>query len=432
MTLRSVTRKVPSIVIRKPFLVIIAFTLVVLLNPMQLRHDDGVRFAHAADAVSGSSLLDSKYSICFLWILWSLINMGRGIGNELVFVQLLVPMLLALSALLLTTSLGRGRSPIVRKVGTHAVLFSLAGAYVVSPNSDLFSASLLVIGYVLTLDSRAFSFFLRAPFGVLALVLAGWNSPPHVAGIGAIGLILVLKKKSFLVVCAAAVAAILVIGEATLANGEFSASKYGLEGGAPNVLPWENIVGFGYPILFGVIGILFSLGRGLVFFIPGLWFVGDQPQKRNFDPTRVLVLHTLILIPIYGTWWSWYGGVGFGPRFFIVGAFAGAGLLAINAGNIPSVKRKCWISVALLLSTYVSLVGALIHISNNTFNRCVDDNFYYEPICWYVAEYSPLLSPLWDNFEPIGVRGWILVSLGALSVFSTIKAVFQETSRTPT
>jgi len=140
----------------------------------------------------------------------------------------------------------------------------------------------------------------------------------------------------------------------------------------------------------------------------------------------------LILIPIYGTWWSWYGGVGFGPRFFIVGAFAGAGLLAINAGNIPSVKRKCWISVALLLSTYVSLVGALIHISNNTFNRCVDDNFYYEPICWYVAEYSPLLSPLWDNFEPIGVRGWILVSLGALSVFSTIKAVFQETSRTPT
>ena len=172
MTLRSVTRKVPSIVIRKPFLVIIAFTLVVLLNPMQLRHDDGVRFAHAADAVSGSSLLDSKYSICFLWILWILINMGRGIGNELVFVQLLVPMLLALSALLLTTSLGRGRSPIVRKVGTHAVLFSLAGAYVVSPNSDLFSASLLVIGYVLTLDSRAFSFFLRAPFGVLALVLA--------------------------------------------------------------------------------------------------------------------------------------------------------------------------------------------------------------------------------------------------------------------
>ena len=425
----SITRKLSCAFVSGPPLLIMAFTIIVLINPMQLRHDDGVRFTLATDALSGSSLLDSKYSVIFLWILWVLIKIGRGVGNELLFAQLLVPMLLALAALLLTTSLGRGRPAIVRKIGTHAVLFSLAGAYVVSPNSDLFSASLLVIGYVLILDRPTNSFFLRAQIGVFALAIAGWNTPPHVVGMGIIGLILLFKRRSWLVVCAAVIASVLVVGEASFVNGHFSASKYGLEGGAPNVLPWDNIVGFGYPILFGVVGILFSLGRGLIFFVPGLWFVSEQPTKRTLDPTRALVYHTTILIPIYGTWWSWYGGVGFGPRFFIVGAFAGASLLALNAGNMPSVKRKAWISAALSLSTYVAVVGALIHIPNNTFNRCVDDDFYYEPICWYVAEFSPLLAPIWDDFEPLGNRGWILLCLGAFSLLSTIKALFEEPSR---
>ena len=425
--LKEIHRKKPA----PEYLLLVAFTTIVIVSPLQLRHDDEVRFELARESLSGNSLIDAKYSIAFIWVLKVLVSIGRQFGNDFLFVQFLLPFLLVIAASLLTWSVGKGRTLTVRLVVAHSTVFSLAGAYVVSPNSDLFSAVLIVIGYVVLLENPIPTTVLNQIVGIFALALAGWNSPPHVASIALIGFVVLIKARAPQILVAALAGLTLVTIEASVANGRLALSKYGLEGGAPNVLPWENVVGFGYPILFGVVGILFSLGRGLVFFIPGLWFSTTTSRQKTLRPTDLLLIHTAILIPIYGSWWAWYGGVGFGPRFFLVGAFAGAGLLGYSADRLSSANKKWWICIALALSTYVALVGALIHISNNTYNRCVDDNFYFEPICWYVAEYSPLLSPLWDEFNPIGVRGYLFIGLGVVSVLTiVVKLLAQKPSRT--
>jgi hypothetical protein len=38
-------------------------------------------------------------------------------------------------------------------------------------------------------------------------------------------------------------------------------------------MPYTGRPGFSYPFLFGVLGILFSFGRGLAFFAPALWLL---------------------------------------------------------------------------------------------------------------------------------------------------------------
>ena len=98
-------------------------------------------------------------------------------------------------------------------------------------------------------------------------------------------------------------------------------------------MPYSGKPGFSYPFLLGVASILFSFGRGLVFFAPGLllWF---GARTRQLAPGRRVVILLLLfvagLVLVYAKWWAWYGGLTWGPRYFIVAAVPASLFLAIR------------------------------------------------------------------------------------------------------
>lgn len=377
---------------------------------MQLRGDDAVRVEAARQMLDGFDP-ETKYSISLIKIYEVLIGTGRIVGNDFTILQVLLPAVLTAAVAILSSHIAFVRGQWASLLATQASIFSLTSVYTISPNSDLFSAALIVIGLTIT-TSRRFVGLTWSTVAIAAMTLGAWNVQPHAAGLGVVGLMMLIKARRAEPLISSAAAAVLIVAEATTLRGTLTWSKYGTEFGAPNVLPWEGITGFGYPILFGVIGILFSLGRGLMFFIPTLWFSTESLRSDEPHPIGWLLLHTLVLVPIYGSWWAWYGGVGFGPRFFVIGAFAGAGAIAfaLSSADQASVKRTMIGVLSLLVSGYCAVLGMFIGVTNNSFNMCVlRENFRFEPLCWYSAEYSPLLAPFWDDFNPLGLRPMLYI-----------------------
>ena len=49
------------------------------------------------------------------------------------------------------------------------------------------------------------------------------------------------------------------------------------------------------------------------------------------------------------------------------------------------------------LSSWVAAAGVIFYITPGSVIRCFTESYRYEPLCWYSAEYSSLLAPLWDH-----------------------------------
>ena len=79
-----------------------------------------------------------------------------------------------------------------------------------------------------------------------------------------------------------ACAASLVLLENAVQHGNPLEGGYANDAGRRTALPYSGLPGFSYPLFFGVLSVLFSFGRGLVFFAPGL-FARYPPQASSDD-----------------------------------------------------------------------------------------------------------------------------------------------------
>ena len=188
----------------------------------------------------------------------------------------------------------------------------------------------------------------------------------------------------------------LTLVDIRLHTGHF-ASPYAGNHGFRTVLPFSGRPGFSYPALFGVLAILFSLGKGLVFFAPGMFLpVRDRLASfRGLARTRVLWLVLVAgMIAVYSRWWAWYGGEFYGPRFFLVASFPAS--LAIATRLRPGERSLTAVAVtvgALALSLWVGVTSAM---DAGTHQVCVRDDYALEHLCWYTPEFSALWRPLID------------------------------------
>ena len=75
----------------------------------------------------------------------------------------------------------------------------------------------------------------------------------------------------------------LILLEHLLRRGEPFAGGYTSEAGHPTVLPYSGLPGFSYPLFFGLLSVLFSFGKGLVFFAPSLFarYPGVRPGSAG-------------------------------------------------------------------------------------------------------------------------------------------------------
>ncbi len=135
--------------------------------------------------------------------------------------------------------------------------------------------------------------------------------------------------------------------------------------GSPFRLGYKGTDGFSYPFLRGLHGLLFSPGRGLLWYVP-LVIVAAAGARRAWrrDPALAATAGALLVARplLFASWSQWEGGVCWGPRFLVPAMPALAvGVVEVvrGFGDWRAPVRVALVAVA-ALSVGVQAVGATI------------------------------------------------------------------------
>jgi hypothetical protein len=243
--------------------------------------------------------------------------------------------------------------------------------------------------------------------GLVAWSVGRWKTATVLLGVGVanmpasfVGLALAMgwwawREKRIRALAPLVLAAGLWMVENTVRRKAPFSTGYGGDHGFRTMLPYSGLPGFSYPTFFGVLSLLFSFGKGLLFFAPGLILAFGRGMEA-LRPIRELVVLWILylagLVVVYGSWWAWYGGFTWGPRFLIFASLPASLLLAAQIRRAPrSLLALSLVLAALLLSVWVGIDG-------QTFGRfaqdtCTVNHYHRESFCWYVPEFSVLWTP---------------------------------------
>lgn len=257
-------------------------------------------------------------------------------------------------------------------------------------NAEVFTATMVALGLILLIVNR------RPLAGWAAIVIGTVNTPATIVAVTLLALAEAWRTRRLRHLAAPGAAAVLIMIEAWVRRGGPLSS--GQEGylGVKTILTYSGQRGFSYPFVLGALSILVSFGRGIVFFIPGLLLGLARRTRTLLGPFRRLValmaLYVGGLIVIYAKWWAWYGGLSWGPRFFVFAALPASILIAVRIDDAGrSALADAVTLIVLVLSAWVAFAGATADLSDLDF--CVSDRFAHEAFCWYVPEYSSLWRP---------------------------------------
>lgn len=294
--------------------------------------------------------------------------------------------------------------------------------------TEVFSVSLTVAGLACLLTGATVA-------GAIALVIATINIPACLVPLALIAAKLAWegtqgqRKPAYLLIPALALLGILL--EAWIRRGNPFLSGYENNVGNVTLLPYSGMPGFSYPFVLGVVSILFSSGKGLLFFTPGLFL---KTQSQPLPPTvtapdvastksvehleaallprlqTLLLLYVVGLILVYARWWAWYGGWFWGPRFFLFACVPASLFLALRLRESEedhvSLHANLLTLLALFLSAWVGIEGALFGQAGLEFLQA--NRNALESMAWYVPEFSPLWHPLLQH-PPMLIRDKILL-----------------------
>jgi len=171
-------------------------------------------------------------------------------------------------------------------------------------------------------------------------------------------------------------------------------SSYFYDKGDVTIMPYSGIPGFSYPLVLGLLSVLFSYGKGLIFFIPGLLLAFSPAVARvpaEYRTTlRALLLFALGTILVYSRWWAWYGGTVWGPRFFLTACVPACLMLAfaLRYEGRRSAYEAAALTAILALATWGCIEGFVYGVYDS--HLCYDNHFNLEMLCWYAPEWSPL------------------------------------------
>jgi hypothetical protein len=235
----------------------------------------------------------------------------------------------------------------------------------------------------------------RSPWGWACLALATANTPAAVVGLALVAAGRALETRRWRYGLAVVGAVGLILLESWLRRGHPLVSGYEGNHGESTVLPYSGRPGFSYPFFFGVLSILLSFGKGLVFYAPGLLLPvpagAVSAEARSAWRGWLLLLAGLVLV--YAQWWSWYGGWFWGPRFFLFASVPASFALAVGLHEAPrqSLVRNLLTLALLALSFWVGLDG--LAFGQHQLAVCVTADYAHEYLAWYVPEFSALCRP---------------------------------------
>lgn len=278
---------------------------------------------------------------------------------------------------------------------------------------DVLGAFLLLLGTTAMLPNSLTGFgvetfsALAVGTGLAAWSVGRWKTATVLLGVGVanvpasiVGLTLAMgwwawREKQFRALAPLVLAAGLWLLENTVRRKSPFSTGYGGDHGFQTLLPYSGLPGFSYPTFFGALSLLLSFGKGILFFAPGLVLAFGRALEALRSVREVLVLWVLYLgglVLVYGTWWAWYGGFTWGPRFLIFASLPAALLLAAQVRRPPRSLPALTVALAaLVLSVWVGIDGQTF--GNFAQNTCQANHYYLEAFCWYAPEFSVLGTP---------------------------------------
>jgi hypothetical protein len=165
-------------------------------------------------------------------------------------------------------------------------------------------------------------------------------------------------------------------------------------------MPYSGKPEFSYPMFFGLLAIFLSFGKGLLFFAPGLFVPPASDADARLRRIRALLLAFVLgLVVLYSRWWAWYGGLFWGPRFFLIASVPACLVLYTHlASTAPrSARLNVLVAVALALSFWVGVNGIAFDMAG--MQICSANDYALEALC----HFTPELSPLWHPFVDVSV-----------------------------
>jgi hypothetical protein len=230
---------------------------------------------------------------------------------------------------------------------------------------------------------------------------------------------------------ATALAAALILGENMLVRGSPFDGGYFRDRGLITVMPFSGMPGFSYPFVLGLLSLLFSFGKGLLFFAPALLLAlrtrRDHPRLAPFLDLSLAFVAGLLLA--YSSWWAWYGGWKWGPRFLLFATYPASLALAATLHSALPWPRRIAAAALACWTVWVGVSGAVFDLAG--LGLCIANGYALEHLCWFVPEFSPLFRPF---VLPPGAllpwqKAWMGLAVFVLAVLITSSPDDREASR---
>ncbi|HEY4033409.1 MAG TPA: hypothetical protein VGL94_05535 [Ktedonobacteraceae bacterium] len=384
-------------------LIMVSLILVALLLPRAKGPDGISRYKDLVSLLSTHSLFQphSRFSLIGPSFSTPLLLIGEPLGHPVEWVcfynLLLFSLCLLLSYILLRNYVDRG---LLRKFFLVLICGSMFIANLGTYYGETFTA--LCVGFGVFVTFRRFT----SVGGWIAVILGAANTPATLVGLTLLVLKNTFDSKRLRYILVPVLTAGCILLEYQIRRGSIFNTGYIGDHGPKTVMPYSGLPDFSYPFFFGLLSILFSFGRGLLFFVPGLllpirktlskW----QHQKINLYQVYTLWICFVIgLILTYSRWWAWDGGMHFwAPRFFLFASIPASFALAVRLIRYKeaSLGVNMLTLVIFCLSAWVSVNGAAFQVPSigHVLPRvCSQKHFLLYPLCVYTPEYSPLWQP---------------------------------------
>ncbi|MFL5950851.1 MAG: hypothetical protein ACJ74M_04530 [Gaiellaceae bacterium] len=360
--------------------------MLLVLLPHELMGDDFARFTDIEQLLHHGHLSDSRYSLVMPLVSAPLLLLGELVRTPEWWAAHFNLLVVAGGSAIVYALL---RDRVDRSVLRRTLLVLLFASFLTNRlrdyGAEVLTATLVTIGLVLLTYTR------RAWLGWSAIVIGVVNTPAALVGAALLAVAESVRTRRLRHLLVPVIAAALIMLEAWVRRGGPLTTGYEHDHGARTLLPYSGKEGFSYPFVLGVLAILFSLGRGLLFFTPGLVFAFSQLVRRWI--IALMLLFVVGLVVVYAKWWAWYGGLAWGPRFFVFAAVPSSLLIVLRQrrAGVSAVADAATLLV-LALSAWVGVSGGVADLS--TLGFCVAGHAAHEHLCWYTPEYSSLWHPL--------------------------------------
>ena len=366
-----------------------------LYLPFHLGPDAQDRYQALTQLLSSGTISTSRYSMIgpiFSAPLWELGRLAKGSVwwveryNFLLFVAALAAIWILLR--------NRMDRDILRLFLLLLVAASMFPNHISNYYGEVFTSLCVCVGVIAVATGKG-------RWGWPLMVVGVANTPATLLGVAAVALVWALVTKRLRYLLAPVAAYALIAAEAWIRLGSPFTNGYNGDHGFATVMPYSGKPGFSYPIYFGVLALLFSFGKGLLFYAPGLFL----PVRRRLAAVRertafnapalygAWLAFVVGLLLVYGHWWAWYGGNFWGPRFLLFASIPASFALALRLRSEAASPLSNAVTLVIdLLSSWVALNGAVFDQPALS-PICRANQYALETLCHNTLEFSALWRP---------------------------------------